>query len=101
MLKNIDVEELLEIIKKEKRAEIKFFVGNKDITGCDLVLERACIADDCLMLRIKKAESEIAIRFSRITSIWLEDRLKTVIINIKNDDEAYEIFFLFGGCENE
>lgn len=96
MLKKIDVDELLDIIQKEKRAEIKFFVGNKDITGCDLVLERACIADDCLMLRIKKAESEIKIRFSRIASIWLEERLKTVILTIENE-ETYEIFFLFGG----
>lgn len=97
MLKKIDVDELLEIIKKEKRTELKFFVGNKDISGCDLMLEQASITDNSLILQIKKAESEIAIRFSRIASIWLEDRLKTVIINIKNDDETYEIFFLFGG----
>ncbi|MGN0411224.1 MAG: hypothetical protein ACI4E3_12615 [Candidatus Fimousia sp.] len=96
MLKNIDVDELLYIIQKETRAELRFFVGNKDITGCDLVLERACIADDCLMLRIKKAESEIAIRFSHISSIWLEERLTTAIIDIENEEEAYEIFFLFG-----
>lgn len=94
MLKNIDVDELLEIIEAETRVEVRFFAGNKDITGCDLVLERACIADDCLMLRIKKAESEIKIRFSRIASIWLEERLKTVILTIENE-ETYEIFFLF------
>ena len=96
MLKNIDVDELLEIIEAETRVEVRFFAGNKDITGCDLVLERACIADDCLMLRIKKAESEIKIRFSRIASIWLEERLKTVILTIENE-ETYEIFFLFAG----
>lgn len=96
MLKQINVDELLDIIKKEKRTQIKFFVDNKDISGFDLVLERTYIADDCLVLNIKKAESEIAIRFSRIASIELEERLKTAILTIKND-EAYEIFFLFGG----
>ncbi|OLR63694.1 hypothetical protein BHF69_02355 [Anaerostipes sp. 992a] len=96
MLKKIDVDELLDIIKKEKRTEIKFFVNGKDISGYDLVLERAYIADDAIVLRIEKATLEVAIRFSHIASIWLEDRLKTVITDIKND-EAYEIFFLFGG----
>ncbi|OLR62516.1 hypothetical protein BHF69_07365 [Anaerostipes sp. 992a] len=96
MLKKIDVDKLLEIIEAETRAEVRFFAGDTDISGCDLVLERAYIADDCLVLNIKKAESEIAIRFSRIASIELEERLKTAILTIKND-EAYEIFFLFAG----
>lgn len=94
MLKKIGVDELLDIIQKEKRAEIKFFVDNKDITGCDLVLEQASIIDNSLILKIEKATSEIKIRFSRIASIWLEERLKTVILTIENE-ETYEIFFLF------
>lgn len=97
MLKNIDVDELLYIIQKETRAELRFFVANKDISGCDLVLERAYIADDAIVLRIEKATLEVAIRFSHIASIEMEDRLKTVVITVKNDEEAYEIFFLFGG----
>lgn len=96
MLKQIAVDKLLEIIEAETRVEVRFFAGNKDISGCDLVLERASITDNSLILQIKKAESEIAIRFSRIASIELEEKLKTAILTIKND-EAYEIFFLFGG----
>ena len=96
MLKKIDVDKLLEIIEVETRAEVRFFVDNKDISGCYLVLERAYIADDCLVLRMEKATLEIAIRFSHIASIELEEKLKTAILSIKND-ETYEIFFLFGG----
>lgn len=96
MLKKIDVDKLLEIIKKEKRTELKFFVGNKDISGCDLMLERAYIADDTIVLRIEKATLEVAIRFSHIASIELEERLKTAILTIKND-ETYQILFLFAG----
>lgn len=97
MLKKIGVDELLDIIqKKETRTELKFLSGNRDISGCDLVLERAYLADDSIVLRIEKAELEIKIRFSRVASVWLEERLKTAIIDIENEEEAYEIFFLFG-----
>lgn len=95
MLKKIDVDKLLEIIEAETSTELKFFVGNKDITGEDLVLESAYLSDDAIVLDIEKATLELEIRFSHIASIWLEERLKTAIINIKNDEEAYEIFFLF------
>ncbi|MCI5952881.1 MAG: hypothetical protein MRZ63_11345 [Anaerostipes sp.] len=92
MLKKIDVDKLLEIIEAETRAELRFFVGNKDISGCDLVLERAYIADDAIVLRIEKATLEVAIRFSHIASIEWNDRFKVAMINF---DEDYHIFFLF------
>lgn len=94
MLKKIDIDKLLEIIQKENRAEIRFFFNNKDISGGNLVLERAYISDNSLILRIEKATLEVTVRFSYIASIEFNDRFKVAMINL-DFDEDYQIFFLF------